>query len=92
MPIEFNMHQNNQSTAPIIIRTLLRPDVKKVDTADQLLLHSDCLETLEILIVKSHPDKRILDIYIPILVNLLLEDPASAAPNNMKQHEMALAR
>jgi len=81
-----------QSTAPIIIRTLLRPEVKKVDTADQLLLHSDCLETLEILIVKSHPDKRMLDIYIPILVNLLLEDPASAAPNDIKQHEMALAR
>ena len=93
-----------QATAPIIIRILLGPDVKtKVGSEDQLSLHADCLETLELLIVKSHPDKRILEIYIPILVNLLLEQqqqPTAALStttgitNNLvqKQHDMALAR
>jgi hypothetical protein len=81
-----------QATAPIIIRFLLNPDVKKVDSLDKLGLHSDALETLEILIVKSHPDKQMLDIYIPILVNLLLEDPGSESTCTQKQHDMALAR
>ncbi len=82
-----------QATAPIIIRFLLNPDVKKVDSLEKLGLHSDALETLEILIVKSHPDKKMLDIYIPILVNLLLDDQVvNGSSCTQKQHDMALAR
>ena len=86
-----------QATAPIIIRFLLNAEVKKVDSLEKLGLHSDALETLEILIVKSHPDKQMLNIYIPILVNLLLEDPGGSSSLasstwTQKQHDMALAR
>jgi len=85
-----------QCTAPSIIRILLDPEVRGLDSPLQLALHCDALETIEILLFKAHPDKKVavLDIYIPVLVNLLLDSTldVNANTSKRKQHEIALSK
>lgn len=85
-----------QSTAPFIIRTLLQSQVRCIEDDLQLVLNSDSLDTIEILINKSQTENKseVLDIYIPILVNLLLDETKDKNANNSTklQHEMALAK
>jgi len=89
-----------QSTAPSVIRILLSNKARHVIDQSELAVNVDALETLEILIAKSHTTKKykLLDVYIPILVSLLqVDDTADKTDMNTNacvktQHEMALGK
>ena len=67
-----------------------------VENEERLGLHSDALETIEILIHKAQLPKKgeLLDMYIPILVNMLVDETRDKSANNSTrlQHEMALVK